>query len=125
MNKKEMTEQRKYLRYRAKEGAIAAIRCADVNVGQIIDISKGGLSFSYVSLDHDQKGPCELDVFFRNNGFYLKNIPFKMVSDFDMDNDLLFSSITLRRQSVRFCKLNSKQHSDLERFIHHHTSGPA
>ena len=125
MSKKKIAERRKFVRYRAKEGAIAAIRCTGVNVGEIIDISKGGLSFSYVNLDHDPKEPCELDIFLRDKGIFLKDVPFKTVSDFDMDNDLPFSSIILRRQSVRFCKLNSKQLSDLEHFISHHTSGPA
>ena len=124
MMNKETAEQRKYRRYRAKEGAVAAIRCAGVNVGDIIDISNGGLSFSYVNLDHDAKGPCELDIFMRNNGFLIKDVPFKTVSDFDMDNELPFSSITFKRQSVRFCKLNRRQRSDLEYFIRHHTVGP-
>ena len=86
-------------------------------LGQILDISRGGLSFRY--MDNDMIGGEEelLTILSTDQQFYLVNIPFQTVSDFALTNVPSFSSIVMRRRCVRFKDLDEEQIRRLDEFI--------
>ncbi|MGO8942047.1 MAG: PilZ domain-containing protein, partial [Syntrophobacteraceae bacterium] len=77
-------EKRKFARFKGKEGAFAAfIRPNDLmSVGQIQDISIGGLCVQYVSTNEDNKGRSEIKIFGSNERFiHLNKVQCRIVYD--------------------------------------------
>ncbi len=123
MKRKKLVEQRKQTRFLVREGAFAVLRDNMSKLGQIIDIAKGGLAFRYLAIGNPTNGSFRLDIFLAENGFYLGNLPFKIISDIEIDHEIPFSSLTVRRLGVQFGDLSDKQTSQLKYFIHNHTTG--
>ena len=65
----------------------------------------------------------ELEIFLTDHSFYLESIPVIGVSDFQISDEVLFSSITTRRHGVQFGELTHYQISQLEYFIQNYTEG--
>lgn len=120
VNNKQMVERRRHKRFKVKEGASVVFRAHSIELGQIINVSRNGLAFRYVSSQQPSSGSFELVILSGDGGFYLDEIPFKIVSDFEMNDDPLSFSTT-RRCGVQFGKLGRKQVSRLEYFIQNHT----
>ena len=123
------TERRKHKRYKAKEGAFAAINPNNCHrIGQIADISMGGLAFNYVEENYYDTGEkqkylnekeSENLLLLSSFGYYVKDIPFKTVEDIEVDENISFSSIKLRKQRIKFNGLTSKQTFDLNSYLKH------
>jgi len=120
MNQTVSADNRAFTRFSAKEGAFAVIT-APRKLGQILDISKGGLSFTYMGEEEGPQKNTELDIFLSGIGFNSKNIPYKTISDFEIESKVEFSSIKMRRCGVKFRQLHLDQHSQIEDFLQHHT----
>jgi hypothetical protein len=120
--KKEVTERRKEKRFRMPTGAVVAFRPGYLKLGRIIEIGKGGLSFSYIADEELPNLSSQLDIFLAIQNFYLYNVPFKTIWDFETDN-VRFASIRTRRSGLKFEHLTTDQISRLESFIHNHTAG--
>ena len=123
MKKKEHRERRKYTRFRAKDGALIELRSYRGKLGEIIDISKGGLAFRYIDIGDRPKGSFEVDIFLKEKGFRLEKVPAKTVSDLETTKYFPYSSTKTRRQGVQFGDLTRNQISKLEHFIKNYTSG--
>ena len=92
--------------------------------GQIVDVSRGGLAFQYVAGEEEgSNGSFELVILVANNNFHSDKVPFETISDFEIANEVPFSSITMRRRGVQFGKLTDKQISQLDYFIRNHAIG--
>ena len=119
-----MVERRKHKRFKVQGGAFAVLgtprRPHSTKVGQIIDMSIGGLAFSYIADEDRSSASSELGIFLTDNSFHLRQIPFETISDLKT-NKVPFSSITMRRSGVQFGKLTHDQISQLEYFIRSHT----
>ena len=118
-------ERRQQTRFKAAEGAFAALVNRDSKLGQIRDISKKGLSFRYI--DHGAE-PCEtseLKIIIGKSGLYLDNLPFTTISDCEIKDEYSFSSLKMRRIGLKFGKLTVQQRVRLEKFIEEHTIGEA
>ena len=120
---KELAERREYKRFRAQDRAFAAFISSDKRIGQIIDISRGGLAVFYLDETNQENSSFELEIFSANNGFHLKQVPFKTISDFEIPSEFHISFISMRRRSVQFGKLSHSQTSQLEYFITNYTLG--
>jgi hypothetical protein len=113
---------RKYERYSAREGAIVALKPQSNILGQMIDIGMGGLSFRYIE-SHEPPGYSdELVILVTRQHFFLDRVPFKVVSDIEIENNISFSSIQMRRCSVEFVRLNLQQAVSIQNFIMRHTA---
>ena len=123
MNVDAVNEQRAHLRYKAKEGALVIIKrhTNSPALGQIIDISRGGLSFKYLANGKFLKGKNKLDIFISGQGIKLKNISFKTIADITLNENISFSSIRMKRCGVQFEKLSPRNKSQLINFIRIHT----
>lgn len=120
-----LIDNRKHKRFRVKGGAFAAIKSVPeakpVKMGQIVDISKGGLAFRYIDQKVVANEPFELDIIFARDAFQLKKILFKTVYDFDAVSEFLFTSIIIKQQGIQFRELDSSQIFQLDRFIRKYT----
>jgi len=116
-NKKRTVERRKNKRYRAKEGAYAAISPHSRKLGQIIDISLGGLSFKYIDNNDEREDEPERSIFLSSLGYYVGELPFKTIEDYEIKNVPSFSSMKLRKRRVKFAELSFKQLFDLDFYL--------
>jgi hypothetical protein len=139
-------ERRKHKRFSAKNGTFAVVRSNDTpldkikkmsmgeiacavykanpeKVGQIIDLSQGGLSFSYI----DKRDAClelfGIDILSADNSFYLDNLSYKTVMDVETADEPSFSPIKVKRQGIKFTELTPDQLAKLKYFLQNHTDG--
>ena len=119
MDKKPLAEheQRKNKRFHLKEGAFAIPSARSRKLWQIMDISRGGLAFQYVANGERIYDSSDLDIASSSSSFYLAKVPFKAVSDLEIENGIRWSSLKVRRCGVQFGELTRNQVSLLEDFI--------
>lgn len=120
---KEIVERRRHTRFQVPKSAFVGFGPYDAKVGQVIDVSTGGLAFRYVGTEEPSNG--ELSIFLAERDFYVGQIPFRTVSDFETAGRTPSTSVALRRSGVRFGKLTDHQTSQLEHFLHSLTLGEA
>jgi hypothetical protein len=89
-------------------------------VGEIIDISFGGVAFRYISAEPSEDGPSELSLVSADHSFYLGNLPITTISDLEQAK-LPFGSVSTRRRGVKFGKLRQAQQFALQHFIRNYT----
>ena len=111
VGRKRTTERRKSKRYKAAEGAYAAISPSSHKIGQITDISMGGLSFKYVDtnngeIKNDNQNHSEESIFLSSMGFYVGDIPFKTISDEEVTSAPSLSSMKVREMWAAALKCN-------------------
>lgn len=114
-NRNELSEQRKDKRFQVPQDAFAALGPDYIKVGQIINISMGGLAFRYLG----SEGPSnesELDIFLAGRAFYLYKLPFETVWDIVLD-EKPFSSLNMKVGGLQFGELTQRQISQLQYFI--------
>ncbi|MEH0021089.1 MAG: PilZ domain-containing protein [Desulfobacter sp.] len=124
VGRKRTVERRRNKRYKAVEGAYAAISPNSHKLGQIIDISMGGLSFKYIDTSNgtEESGPGEEAVFLSSMGYYVGDLPFKIVSDYEVTNAPSFSSMKVRKRHLQFTDLTFKQLFDLDYYLRNNVS---
>jgi len=123
MDSKEIVDKRKHTRFRSQDLAFAAFGSHSKEIGEIIDISMGGLAFLYIA-DGDQINESrELEIYLAKDDFHLKEVPFNTISDFELPNEFPTSSIIMRRRGVQFGDLRQDQVSQLGYFNRNHTVG--
>ena len=117
-----VTERRKHTRYEIKDVAFAILRAdQEEELGQITNISMGGLAFQYFIGNREFQKADHLDVLLADSGLHVENIPFDVIDDYELVNELPFSSITKREQRVLFTDMTDSQKKGIERFIRRHT----
>ena len=121
----QLVERRKHKRYMAPHGvfAVLAVESHFAKLGQIMDVSRGGLSFSYAGTEEWISESSALGILFPGQKFRLDNLPFKTVSDFEMVGETPASDVVIRRRGVRFGGLTYEQKFELEQFIRRDTLG--
>lgn len=120
-------ERRKSKRYNAIEGAYAAVGPNSNKLGQIIDISKGGLCFKYIDTSNENKeaGTQQEDsISLSSMRYYVGNLPFKTVADYEILNLPTFSSMKIIKMHVQFTGLSFNQLFDLDNYLRNNVSEP-
>ena len=127
MNKSEFIERRKTERFQTQGDIFIrpSFNRQRQKYWKLIDISKDGLAFRYVSKEREKWDRShELDIIKRSISretlYSVRKIPFKSVSDFEIVKEPV-SNFEIRRCSIQFGKLTDFQISRLEAFIHNHT----
>ncbi len=120
MGKKKTVERRQDERFQTGKNTYALLRARGSKLGRVIDISKGGLAFRYVSVGERLKGPLELDLLSHQYDYRIDKIPVKIITDLEIANKKAFKSTILKRVGVQFGKLTREQKSKLEHFIRDH-----
>jgi len=127
VGRKRTVERRKNKRYKAIEGAYAAISPNSHKLGQIIDVSMGGLAFKYIDTSNDDmenEALSEETIFLSSMGYYVGDLPFKTIADYEVTNAPSFSSMKVRKRHVQFNDLSFKQLFDLDYYLRNNVSEP-
>ena len=122
-NMEKLSEQRTQKRFQVQEGVFVLIKNDYSILGQIKNISRGGLAFTYIANGEKVHELFDVDIFLRGYGYYLKNVTSKKVADFHVKNKLPFSSFIIRQIGVQFGELTNSQLSQLDNFIQKYTKG--
>ncbi len=122
VGRKRTVERRKARRYKANDGAYAAISPYSYMLGQIVDISMGGLAFKYIDTSNDSTedtlpDPSEETIFLSSMGCYVGDLPFETVSDYELTHAPSFSSMRVRKRHIQFRDLSFKQLFDLDYYL--------
>ena len=121
-------DRRKHQRIPIKTGVFAVIGPKSNQKCIVLDISLGGLSFRYYEgaeklvreVGDDRLGKIEITAVGKD--FQLSNIPFKSIYDHELESEIPFDSLRIRKRGVVFENLTSQQKSKLEGFISNHLS---
>lgn len=120
------TDRRKTKRYQIEEGAFAKLTPHCNRLGQIIDVSLGGLAFTYIDSGEelaDQQ--YELEIFLADLSFSLVKLKVKSIADFEAPEFMPFRSVRMRIHCVQFKDLNCEQIFELDNFIRNYHTGEA
>lgn len=121
-------ERRQIERFRPKESTFVAFRPEFSKMGKLLDISKGGLCFQYMARGNQVQdaGALEIDMFLSSNGYYLPNVPCKLVYDAEFkEGGALPDGMECRRCGLRFENLTKEHTTQLELYLKSHTAGTA
>lgn len=110
---------------RVAGGGMAGIACAvyrskPVRFGRINTISMGGLSFRYIAGQERSDPLLVLDILVAESGFYLENLMFRNISDFEMDDEFAINSFKIRLNRVQFQGLEPAAIIKLKHFVEHY-----
>jgi hypothetical protein len=90
-----------------------------------LDISINGLAFSYIIENSPMEKTFQVDIFQSENGFYLSNIPCRVIYDIPNKNQRYDLLIQPRRCGLCFGKLSKKQEDELLYFLRRYTKNTA
>ena len=122
---KQEVERRRDGRFQVPDGVFVEVRRPrHSKLGEIINISMGGVAFRYLATKELSNGSYKLDIFFDEGRFRLNDIFLQTVTDFKT-HKIPCTSITMRRSSVQFKRLSHHQSSQLEHFIENYAVGEA
>lgn len=127
---RKIVDKREHKRYQVPADSYVSVGSDDRIVGQIIDISVGGIAFRHVGSD-ELPAEAHLDIFLTEGDLYLRKVPFKRVADFEIRNVVVEKTVdpiprsyrTMKRGCVQFGELMPGQISQLEHFIQNHAIG--
>jgi len=129
---KETKEHRRHERYQVPEGSFVTLGPSNSILGQILDISMGGLAFRYMnSRSEAPRHESYLDIYLTEGDLCLAAVPVKAVSDFETydtvtckaDGPLPVSCRGMRRCGVQFGEMTEGQMSQLASCIQSQTIG--
>ena len=103
------------------EIACAVYRSKPVRFGRIDNISMGGLSFRYITGEERSNPSLVLDILVADSGFYLENLTFKNISDFEMDDGFAINSFKMRLNRVQFEGLEPAAMIKLKHFVENYS----
>ena len=114
-------ERRKHKRFQVEDFTFIKVKSeSDEDVGQLLDISKAGLSWRYFVNAEKPKSFYKLDIFLSGGNFVIAGIPFRTISNTELPDGLQFSPTIFRRSSVQFGHLTPNQISKLDYFFSQH-----
>jgi len=116
-------DRRRQKRFKPKDATLVLIEYdSSGELGDLIDISKDGLAYKRYESREVTNEAVDLDVFLSDNSFCIKKVPYNLISDIKIDNELPLHFIDLvKRRGVQFGLLTDQQISALEYFIGNHT----
>ncbi len=103
------------------EIACSVYRSKPVRFGRINNISMGGLSFRYITGEERSNQSLVLDILVAESGFYLENLTYKNISDFEMDDEFVINSFKMRLNRVQFEGLEPAAMMKLKHFVENYS----
>ncbi|MGD9824221.1 PilZ domain-containing protein [Desulfobacter sp.] len=125
VGRKRIIERRRNKRYKAVEGAYAAISPNSKRLGQIIDISMGGLCFKYIDTANKPEEPenrNEESIFLSSIGYYVGDLSFQTIADYEITDTPSCIAMKVRKRHVKFTDLTLKQLFDLHYYLKNNAS---
>ncbi len=122
-NEKKFYDRRKHQRYKIAEGTFAAFRNSQKR-GLIMDISKGGLAFTYHAFNRTYEKSSELDIYLPGFKIFMTEIKVTIISEMTVPSRNPYSTIPIKKCGVEFNQLNPEQILQLEFLLQTHALGP-
>ena len=122
MDMSKSNEKRKHTRFTVSDGAFAFINNIPFTVR---NISKGGLHLQSVSFDDSPSDDMLLDIFLKNDNFYLQNIPVRLVRLQNINPSSSFSRVHIKCFGLQFRELSPQQKIRIDSFIARSATGEA
>ncbi len=123
MQQNNLLERRKHKRYQVMKNVLVF---NSSTFGQIINISKGGLSFRYLAQKDDPPlSVFEIGILNGDNGFYLDKLGCRTITVNDTPPIHPTSSTIIRRTGIQFTDLTPDQNKRLAHFLTNYTTGEA
>ena len=119
-------ERREEERFRPKKRTFVVFKPQFLKLGKVLDISAGGLCFQYLAKEDQLKDApaIEADIFMSDNGYYLPDVPCKLVWDTEAKEKMTFPiGFQNRLCGLQFLKLTKEQQNKLEHYLQVHTAG--
>ena len=110
-------ERRAHPRVETKAGIYVRYASYSTRIGEVKEMSLGGLSFQYSESAYEVGEPSEVDLFSDVGDSFLGRVPFETVSDSKAKPKNSIIGDSLRRCGVKFVDLTSKQLARLQAFI--------
>lgn len=108
-------ERRRQPRYRLSDGALAV---SANTPGRILNISMGGISFTYQHSEEPVEDSETVDILDGQNDFFMEAIPCRVVFvKKALTNEPSFGMIRMMQCSLEFGALTRSQRVDLETYI--------
>jgi len=116
---------RRHYRYRVKDHVYVNLRSeSGEEVGQLLDISKGGLSLQFLAADEKPATYTDLGIL-ASMDLATERIPFRMVSIEEVNNPIPLSVTKLLRCGLKFENLTPGQQAKIDFFIKNYPCGNA
>ena len=110
-------ERRSHPRVETKAGIYVRYASYSTRIGEVKEMSLGGLSFQYSESAYEVGEPSELDLFSDVDDSFLGRAPFETISDSKVEPKNSIIDDSPRRCGVKFVDLTSKQLARLKTFI--------
>ena len=108
-------ERRKFKRYKLKNGAYAV---DTAKPGLIEEIGLGGMSFYYIERKNWPEDNYCLDIVFGDDDdFRLDKLPYRVISDHEISDDIFTEAKVVKKRRVAFGDLSTEQVVKLKDFI--------
>jgi hypothetical protein len=122
--RKQVFENRKYRRFAIKDCTL--IFDSSTDVGEVVDISMGGLSFTCPDMPEESDAPFEVSLICGDDKFFVDNIQCKKMMNPDVPGSSVFGSKEKGdRCNIEFGDLTPKQRLNLEHIIQSFSHGEA
>ena len=115
-------ERRKHHRYKTNQDVFVSFNPGSFQLGQIINIGKGGLAFIHVDIRQPVAALSKMDLFLANDGFRLSEILYKVVSEFELKNKSSSNDLILRQCCIAFGHLTQFQNASLDYYLENYTT---
>ncbi len=115
-------DQRRFRRFRVQDGGLVRMRSSPEKVGQLIDASKGGLSFVSLAEPHSAHPFQAIDLMFINRAFLLDRISVTVIYTQRLDAHWANPNIRVLRTGVEFRDLTRYQQHNIEHFLQDYTA---
>lgn len=110
-------ERRRYPRLKTIGGNAMVFLPDEALVGELVDISLGGLAFYYSDTPSRQEYQLQSGILVGDDDLWLEDFPIKTVHDFVVEIPVFSKRPILRRRCLAFGPLSNHQKSLLEQYI--------
>jgi len=115
-DEEKLEERRVHRRYKVKAQAFAVL-ASHYLIGQIKNISKGGISFTCIANVKPDSRTFKIEIFTQDEKFHLREIPFKIVTELDVEDRIPSSVLQKKQINGVFLELTDDQVAQLENFF--------
>lgn len=115
---------RKSERFYPEDDAYIVFSPDFIKRGPIVNISEGGLACLYFIDMTVRERRIERYANIRCGTFTMAEIPFKIVADYLISDNIHGGQRIIRKRSILFCDLDTGQKKRIDSFLEHHTKRP-
>lgn len=121
-NKDKTKNRRLFHRFKVPHDAFAIIKSPRFKLGQIADMSNGGMSICYLDELLPDANDATIDILLADDDFYIEGIPVSFVWNTCCDDCGAPASSTMRKTGMCFGPLTPEQETKLNVFIPFHNA---